>query len=66
MNDTNYPKLTSLLPPQGIVFHTDRENPIVSVSRDLCKVTAFLHELQPYAKLGKIDDRWEHDALYFE
>ena len=66
MNDTNYPRLTSLLPPQGIVFHTDRENPIVSVSRDLCKVTAFLQELQPYAKLVKIYDWWQHDGLYFE
>jgi hypothetical protein len=66
MDQTNYPSLISLLPPQGVAFYTDRENPIINVSRDLCRVSAFLQELQLYPKLIRIADWWEHDGLYFD
>ena len=56
----------SVLPRDGVVFFTQPENPIIEVSRDLCKMAAFFQGRDPYRKLRRFDDWWEHDALYFD
>jgi hypothetical protein len=69
MNQPLIPSLKSLLPSEGLVFHTvDRDDtcPILAVSRDLCKIAACLQEHHPYATLVRIEDWWEHDGLYFD
>jgi hypothetical protein len=48
------------------VFYRAADNPVVAISRDLCKVASFLQNQQPYVKFLRLDDWWEHDGLYFE
>ena len=50
----------------GVVFFTQPENPVIEVSRDLCKIAAFFQGRDPYRKLRRFDDWWEHDALHFD
>jgi len=54
------------MPPSGTVFYTLDDDPIIAISRDLCKVASFLQTHQPYAKCIRLDDWWEHDGIYFE
>lgn len=66
MSERNLPALRSILPPDGIVFFTPDENPLVAVSADLCKIASFLQDREPSAPLCRFDDWWEHDGLHFE
>ena len=66
MSRSNLPALKPLLPPDGTVFFATGDNPLALVSRDLCKIAAFLQEREPYAKLNRFDDWWQHDGLHFE
>jgi hypothetical protein len=66
VDQSNPPALKPLLPPDGVVFFTPPENPVIAVSRDLCKIAAFLQNREPYGNLRRFDDWWEHDALYFD
>jgi hypothetical protein len=66
VSESNLPALVSLLPPNGIVSLTVGDNPILTISRDLCKIAAFLQQNDRNAKLIRIDDWWEHDGLWFD
>ena len=54
-----------VLPRDGVVFFTPPGNPVIAVSRDLRRIAAFFQHCEPYRKLRRFDDWWEHDALYF-
>jgi hypothetical protein len=66
MNDSGLPSLQSLLPPNGVAFFTPVGNPIGIVSRDLCKLAAFLQDFRPYATLIQYADWLQHDGLLFK
>ena len=54
------------MPPSGITFRTTADDPIAALSRDLCRVAAFLQARDPSARLVRLEDWWEHDGLYLE
>jgi hypothetical protein len=58
--------ITEFKPPEGINFSCQNRVPISSLSRDLCKVVAFLQNRFPYVTLQRFDDWLEHDGLCFE
>lgn len=66
MNTEGVPAITEFRPPEGTTFYTCGLFPISTVSRDLCKVAAFMQQLAPYATLIRYEDWWEHDGLHFE
>jgi hypothetical protein len=52
--------------PAGVCFQFGDELPAVDLSSLLRKITGFLQDLDPHAKLNRFDDWWEHDGLHFE
>ena len=57
-----------LLPPQlsGTTFYCQDMLPLIDLSRDLCRVCAFLQNDQPYVELRRISDWQQHDELLFD
>ncbi len=53
-------------PPAGINFRSFDYVPLTDLSTHLCKVAVFLQDVDPYEKLIKYDDWWEHDGLHFQ
>ena len=51
--------------PSGNCFQFGDEVPAADLSTLLCRVVSFLQEVDPYTKLHKYDDWWEHDGLHF-
>jgi hypothetical protein len=51
--------------PGGICFEFGDEAPAEALSSFLCRVAGFLQEVDPFAKLKRYDDWWEHDGLHF-
>jgi hypothetical protein len=66
MGSPSTPTLVDFTPPPGTRFTIERELPLEAVSRDLCKIVAFLQGLTPFGKLVRYDDWYDHDGLYFE
>jgi hypothetical protein len=66
VNESNLPALMSLLPPHGVASVTVGNHPVLAVSKDLCRIAAFLQRCELSAKLLRIDDWWEHDGLFFD
>ena len=66
MDRLNLPAPKPAMPPSGITFHTNFDNPIAAVSTDLCTLAAFLQERNPPARLLRTEDWWQHDGLHFE
>jgi hypothetical protein len=54
-----------VLPRDGVVFFTHPGNLSIAVAHDLCKIASFLQHRDPYRKLRRYDDWWEHDGLFF-
>lgn len=51
--------------PKGINFSFSNDLPAVELSRALCKTASFIQQINPYEKLYRYDDWWEHDGLHF-
>jgi len=51
--------------PDGIVFCTRDWVDAIDLSVELCKVVSSLQALDPYVRLRRYDDWWEHDGLHF-
>lgn len=58
--------LVDFRPPDGVNFTDEGDCPLAGISRDLCKIAAFLQGLAPYSKLVRYEDWRDHDGLYFE
>ena len=57
--------MSGFVKPQGVCFLFGDELPAPVLSGVLCKITNFLQDVAPYAKLERYDDWWEHDGLHF-
>jgi hypothetical protein len=57
--------MNDFVKPQGINFRCRDGLPASSLSKVLCKTAGFLQGIQPYARLQRYDDWWEHDGLHF-
>ena len=51
--------------PKGINFLSINVLSAVELSNVLCKTVSFIQQLEPYAKLKRYEDWWEHDGLHF-
>lgn len=51
--------------PKGINFNCTESVPITVLSKALCRVAAFLQDLDSSAELLRYEDWWEHDGLHF-
>ncbi len=51
--------------PEGINFSCRDNLPAPVLSKALCRTLSFLQSLNPYVKLNKYEDWWEHDGLHF-
>ena len=58
--------MSEFKPPEGTNFNCRDFIPIASLSKDLCKIAAFLQDKYPYVPLQRFDDWWQHDGLHFE
>ena len=50
---------------KGTNFRSERDVAAVALSKSLCRIASFLQHLDPYQKLLRYDDWWEHDGLHF-
>jgi hypothetical protein len=57
--------MTQFTKPKGINFSCSEALPAAALSRALCKTASFIQQLDPYARLERYDDWWEHDGLHF-
>jgi hypothetical protein len=57
--------MSLFIKPKGVNFSCTKELPAVKLSKILCRTTSFIQQLEPYAKLERYDDWWEHDGLHF-
>jgi hypothetical protein len=53
-------------PPHGLSFTSEWGCALVTVSKDLCKISAFLQSLAPFSRLVRYEDWYDHDGVYFE
>lgn len=53
------------LPPRGYTYYHDDPIAPASLSRDLCRIAAFFTEVEPYVRLVRVRDWWQHDGLFF-
>jgi hypothetical protein len=51
--------------PNGINFSCLDEVPAVELSKALCMTASFIQQIEPYTKLERYNDWWEHDGLHF-
>lgn len=57
--------MSHFIKPKGINFSCKNEISAIKLSKLLCKTLSFIQQLEPYAKLERYDDWWEHDGLHF-
>jgi hypothetical protein len=57
--------VTQFVKPSGINFSCGENLPAAALSKALCKTASFIQQINPYAKLERYDDWWEHDGLHF-
>lgn len=57
--------MSQFINPQGVCFLFGDEVPAPVFSNVLCRIVNFLQDVEPYAKLQKYEDWWEHDGLHF-
>jgi hypothetical protein len=57
--------MTSFTTPIGINFRSPDDLPASELAKQLCRIVCFLQNIEPYVKLQKYDDWWEHDGLHF-
>lgn len=58
--------MSDFVKPEGVCFLFGDDLPAPILSGVLCKITNFLQNVAPYAKLHRYDDWWEHDGLHFQ
>ena len=51
--------------PSGINFSCVDNVSAEALARALCKTASFLQAVDPYVKLRRYEDWWEHDGLHF-
>ena len=66
MNTPSTPAMVDFRPPHGVSFTDEGDCPLAGISRDLCRIAAFLQGLAPFSRLVRYDDWRDHDGLYFE
>jgi len=49
-----------------VIFTAEGDCPLAGISRDLCKIAAFLQGLAPFSALVRYEDWRGHDGLCFE
>ena len=49
----------------GTNFSSPSELSAVELSKALCRISSFVQSIDPYIKLDRYDDWWEHDGLHF-
>jgi hypothetical protein len=54
--------MSSFSKPVGINFRSPDEVPAPDLARILCRVASFLQSVDPYVKLQRYLDCWEHDS----
>jgi hypothetical protein len=57
--------MTPFEAPTGTNFRSESNVPADVVSKSLCRIASFLQDREPYQKLLRYDDWWEHDGLHF-
>jgi len=57
--------MSDFVEPQGICFCFEVELPAIDLTDVLCKIASFLQAVEPYVRLRRYDDWWEHDGLHF-
>jgi hypothetical protein len=57
--------MTQFIRPEGINFSCSDDLSAPVLSQALCRTVSFLQSLNPYQKLHKYEDWWEHDSLHF-
>lgn len=58
--------MSEFKPPEGVNFSCQNPVPIAALSKDLCKIAAFLQHKFLYVALQRFDDWWQHDGLHFD
>jgi hypothetical protein len=66
MSESRTPALVGFRPPHGVCFASEKQCQLAQVSRDLCKIAAYLKSLDLFGRLVRYDDWYNHDGLYFE
>jgi hypothetical protein len=51
--------------PAGVNFRSPDQVPARDLARTLCRVASFLQSVDPYLKLQRYHDWWEHDGCHF-
>jgi hypothetical protein len=51
--------------PKGINYSCENEISAIELSNILCQTASFIQRLEPYEKLERYDDWFEHDGLHF-
>jgi len=57
--------MTNFEKPKGTNFRCSEALGAAELAKLLCKIVIFLQNSEPYAKLQRYDDWWEHDGLHF-
>lgn len=57
--------MSEFIKPQGINFSCEEEISADELSKVLCQIVSFVQKLEPYTKLKRYGDWWEHDGLHF-
>jgi hypothetical protein len=57
--------MSDFIGPQGISFCFEAELTAIELSGVLCRIASFLQSVEPYVRLRRYDDWWEHDGLHF-
>jgi hypothetical protein len=57
--------MPELIKPKGVNFLCSKELSAIELSKVLCKTASFIQQIEPYAKLNRYSDWWEHDGLHF-
>jgi hypothetical protein len=57
--------MPALSKPDGVNFRSARELPAGSLVKTLCQTVSFLQGVDPYIKLQRYHDLWEHDGCHF-
>jgi hypothetical protein len=58
--------MTGFIRPKGTNFRCTDALAARDLSNALCRVASFLQGVEPYEKLERYDDWWEHDGLHFD
>jgi hypothetical protein len=66
MNEPKTPTVFGFVQPHGTCIKSEHGSSLKEVSHDLCRIASHLQWLDPFIKLVRVDDWYNHDGLYFE